>query len=107
VVDLSLPDYPVLVARAGINPDSEAARVASAAPEVVRGTGAARSAGTELDTAWQQSMGAQLAIGSAFTNNGAAVLDRETHVAGLPPRVPGRGDPARRSVAAARRGPTI
>ena len=86
MVDLSLPDYQMLIAQAGVNPDSEAARVASAAPEVVRGTGAAlRSAGGEFDTSWQQSMGAQQALGSAFTNNGAEVLDRATHVANLPP----------------------
>jgi RHS repeat-associated protein len=85
VVDLSLPDYRTLVARAGVDPDAESARVAQAVPDQVRGAGLAfgRSGG-ELDAAWQQSMGAQQTIGQAFTNNGAPVLDRSTHVAGLP-----------------------
>ena len=57
VVDLSLPDYATLVARAGVNPDAEAARVASAAPADVRGAGTAFGrAGGELDTAFTASM---------------------------------------------------
>ena len=52
VVDLSLPDYATLVARAGVNPDAEAARLASAAPADVRGAGTAFGrAGGELDSA--------------------------------------------------------
>ena len=86
VVDLSLPDYATLVARAGMNPDAEAARVASAAPADVRGAGTAFGrAGGELDSAFTASMGAQGSIGAAFTNGGAPVLDRGTHVANLPP----------------------
>ena len=85
VVDLSLPDYATLVARAGVNPDAEAARVASAAPAAVRGAGTAFGrAGGELDSAFTASMGAQGSIGAAFTNGGAPVLDRGTHVANLP-----------------------
>ena len=85
VVDLSLPDYATLVARAGVNPDAEAARVASAAPADVRGAGTAFGrAGGELDSAFTASMGAQGSIGAAFTNGGAPVLDRGTHVANLP-----------------------
>ena len=77
VVDLSLPDYATLVARAGMNPDAEAARVASAAPADVRGAGTAFGrAGGELDSAFTASMGAQGSIGAAFTNGGAPVLDR-------------------------------
>ena len=86
VVDLSLPDYATLVARAGVNPDAEAARVASAAPADVRGAGTAFGrAGGELDSAFTASMGAQGSIGAAFTNGGAPVLDRATHLANLPP----------------------
>ena len=65
VVDLSLPDYATLVARAGMNPDAEAARVASAAPADVRGAGTAFGrAGGELDSAFTASMGAQGSIGA-------------------------------------------
>ncbi len=85
-VDLSLPDYPTLVARAGVNPDGEAARVANAVASDVSATGVAfRGAGGELDAAWAGSMGAQTAIGEAFVNDGAPVLDRATHLAQLPP----------------------
>ena len=64
VVDLSLPDYATLVARAGVNPDAEAARVGSADPGVVSAAGGALGrAGGEFDTAWAQSQNAALDAG--------------------------------------------
>ena len=85
-VDLSLPDYPTLVARAGVDPRAEAQRVAAADPGTVAGAGAGLGrAGGEMDTAWTQSMGAADTLGAGFTNNGAPVLDRATHIGNLPP----------------------
>jgi hypothetical protein len=87
VVDLSLPDYPTLIARAGVNPDAEAERVARAVPGDVSGAGAAfATAGGEMDASLTSSMGAADAIGQAFTNNGAPALDRATHIGNLPPQ---------------------
>ena len=40
LVDLSLPDYPTRVARAGVDPRAEALRVAAADPSTVAGAGA-------------------------------------------------------------------
>ena len=85
VVDLSLPDYPTLVARAGVNPRAEAARVAGADPGTVAGSGALLGrAGGEMDGAYTRSLGAADTLGRAFTNAGAPVLDRVTHVGNLP-----------------------
>jgi Domain of unknown function (DUF6531) len=85
-VDLSLPDYPTLVARAGVDPRAEAQRVASADPGTVAGAGAGFGrAGGEMDAARGQSMGAADTVGGAFTNNGAPVLARATHIGNLPP----------------------
>jgi len=58
VVDLSLPDYPTLVARAGVDPRAEAARVAGADPGTVAGAGALLGrAGGEMDGAYTRSLG--------------------------------------------------
>ena len=85
VVDLSLPDYPTLVARAGVDPRAEAARVAAADPGAVAGAGALLGrAGGEMDGAYTGSLGAADTLGRAFTNDGAPVLDRATHVGNLP-----------------------
>ena len=88
-VDLSLPDYPTLVARAGVDPDAEASAGGRRGPgHRVAGAGAAfAGAGGEMDAAWTQSMGAADTLGQAFTNDGAPVLDRATHI----------GEPAARS----------
>ena len=100
-VDLSLPDYPTLVARAGVDPRAEAQRLAAADPGTVAGAGAGLGrAGGEMDTAWTQSMAAADTLGGAFTNNGAAVLDRATHIGSLPP---GFRDSGTRLAGAARR----
>ena len=81
VVDLSLPDYPTLVARTGVDPRAEAARVAGADPGTVAGAGALLGrAGGEMDGAYTRSMGAADTLGRAFTNAGAPVLDRATSV---------------------------
>jgi len=80
VIDLSLPDYATLIARAGVNPDAEAQRVTHAVPAVVSGVAAFANAGGERDAAWSQSMNAQAAIGAAFVNDAAPVLDRSAHL---------------------------
>ncbi|HWM58886.1 MAG TPA: DUF6531 domain-containing protein [Pseudonocardia sp.] len=101
VVDLSLPDYRTLIARAGVDPDAEASRVAGASPGTVSGAGAAfAGAGGEMDAAWTQSMTAADTLGRAFTNNGAPVLDRGTHVGNLPAEF---GDAGTRLAGASRR----
>ena len=38
-----------------------------------------------MDAAWTQSMGAADTLGPGFTNDGAPVLDRATHIGNLPP----------------------
>ena len=65
VVDLSLPDYPTLVARAGVDP-RRPARVAGADPGTVAGTGGllGRARG-EMDASYTQSLGAADALGPA------------------------------------------
>ena len=101
VVDLSLPDYPTLVARAGVDPRAEAARVAAADPATVAGTGGLLGrAGGEMDASYTRSLGAADALGRAFTNDGAPVLDRATHVANLPQ---GFGDAGARLAGTSRR----
>ena len=100
-VDLRLPDYPTLVARAGVDPRLEARRVADADPAAVAGVSSAFGrAGGEMDTAWTQSMGAADTLGRGFTNDGTAVLDRATHVANLPREF---GDAGTRLAGASRR----
>src|SRR4051794_3311612 len=85
VVDLSLPDYATLIARAGVDPDAEAARVSSASPDAVARAGTAFGrAGGELDGAFVRSTGAASTVGAAFVNDGAAVYDRGTHLRNLP-----------------------
>lgn len=100
-VDLSLPDYSTLVARAGVDPRTEAARVAAADPGAVDGAAAllGRAAG-EMDTAYTRSLGAAGTLGTAFTNGGAPVLDRATHLANLPA---GFGDAGARLAGTSRR----
>ena len=101
VVDLSLPDYPTLVARAGVDPRAEAARVAGADPGTVAGAGALLGrAGGEMDGAYTRSLGAADTLGRAFTNAGAPVLDRATHVGNLPA---GFGDAGARLAGTSRR----
>ena len=101
VVDLSLPDYPTLVARAGVDPRAEAARVAAADPGAVAGAGALLGrAGGEMDGAYTSSLGAADTLGRAFTNDGAPVLDRATHVGNLPA---GFGDAGARLAGTSRR----
>ena len=101
VVDLSLPDYATLVARAGVNPDAEAARVGSADPGVVSAAGGTLGrAGGEFDTAWARSRNAASTLGGAFVNDGAAVYDRGTHLRNLPA---GFGEASSRLTGASRR----
>ena len=86
VVDLSLPDYATLVARAGVNPDAEAARVAGASPDAVaRASTTFGRAGGELDGAYARSTAAASTLGTAFVNDGVAVYDRGTHLGNMPP----------------------
>ena len=100
-VDLSLPDYATLVGRAGVDPDADAARVASAQPGEVRRTGEVFGrAGGEMDAAFAAGVGAQASIGAAFTNGAAPVLDRATHLANLPA---GFGDAGTRLAGTSRR----
>src|SRR5688500_14447459 len=85
VVDLSLPDYATLVARAGVDPDAEAARVSGAGPDAVsRASATLQRAGGEFDGAYARSLAAASTVGGAFVNSGAAVYDRGTHLGNLP-----------------------
>ena len=84
-----------------MDPRAEAARVAGADPGTVAGTGALLGrAGGELDGAWTRSLGAADTLGRAFTNGGAPVLDRATHVGNLPV---GFGDAGARLAGTSRR----
>ena len=84
-VDLTLPDYATLVARAGVDPEQEQRRVAGASPEAVHAV--ARSfatAGRGFATARARGDRAAATIGASFTNDGVAVYGVEQHTARLP-----------------------
>ena len=84
-LDLTLPDYATLATRAGVDPDQELRRVATANPEAVQAV--ARSfatAGQGFTTTRGQGERAAATIGASFTNDGAAVYGVEQHAARLP-----------------------
>jgi len=84
-LDLTLPDYATLTARAGVDPAREHRRVATANPEAIQDV--ARSFGTAgqgFTTTRGQGERAAATIGTSFTNDGAAVYGVEQHAARLP-----------------------
>jgi hydrolase family protein len=85
-LDLSLPDYATLTARAGVDPDQEYRRVATANPEAIQDVSRTfGTAGQGFATTRRQGDRAAATVGTSFTNDGAAVYGVERHAARLPP----------------------
>ena len=85
-LDLSLPDYATLTVRAGVDPDQEYRRVATANPEAIQDVSRTfGTAGQGFATTRRQGERAAATVGTSFTNDGAAVYGVERHAARLPP----------------------